>query len=438
MRKKLSLLLLLSFMTTGMGTALAATNPFDDVPKGDWSYEAVSELYAAGIVKGETEHEFQGDKTITRYEMSVMVARLMANEKKANAAQKKMIDKLSTEYKSDLASIGVRLDDVQKQVDRITFHPLVRLRYDTREEGGYKYGASEASTHLDDESVSYDFNRYIMFQLGVDAQIGDGWASHMKLRSASSFFQGNFATTLTAPTIPIAYMDGPIGKGKLTVGKYENTPGYGLMYSANTSGLKYDVGVGKFDSTVFYGKTVYKGDTMMMGAELKYAPTTKTNTSLLVVKGERDGYGKNDTIYSIYNGGQSWWQDDPACRTSYELGADTKLNNAIKLSGAIARSNADYDNAAHMIRLDYKEAKAAEPNTFGLFAKYAKVERLSVIKPGGSMYTNEAGWLLGADYTIAENAVLSWTYFDGHHLENSASPGNTHIKRNRIELNFGF
>ena len=46
--------------------ALAATNPFMDVPQGHWSYDAVGLLASRGIVSGYPDGAFKGAQPATR------------------------------------------------------------------------------------------------------------------------------------------------------------------------------------------------------------------------------------------------------------------------------------------------------------------------------------------------------------------------------------
>ena len=60
----------------------AAANPFSDMPAGHWAYDAVTQLAADGIVKGYGDSTYLGNRNITRYEMAMMVARVYAKNAK--------------------------------------------------------------------------------------------------------------------------------------------------------------------------------------------------------------------------------------------------------------------------------------------------------------------------------------------------------------------
>ena len=59
------------------GTSFAASNPFTDVPRGHWAYDAVEQLRQDGVIEGYGDGTYRGERTITRYEMAQMIARAM-------------------------------------------------------------------------------------------------------------------------------------------------------------------------------------------------------------------------------------------------------------------------------------------------------------------------------------------------------------------------
>ena len=82
----------LVLMSTGV--AGAASNPFSDVPRDSWAYDAVATLAADGVIDGFPDGTYQGNKTMTRYEMAQIVARAMAKED-LQKADKAIVDKLA-------------------------------------------------------------------------------------------------------------------------------------------------------------------------------------------------------------------------------------------------------------------------------------------------------------------------------------------------------
>lgn len=60
---------------------------------------------------------------MTRYELAQVIARLMAREDQLNAEQKATLDKLAGEYADELANLGVRVSNLEKESRQ---HFLVR------------------------------------------------------------------------------------------------------------------------------------------------------------------------------------------------------------------------------------------------------------------------------------------------------------------------
>lgn len=58
--------------------APAFGQPFADTPANHWAYEAFTQLAAKGLIQGYPDGTFKGDRTMTRYEMAMVVARLLA------------------------------------------------------------------------------------------------------------------------------------------------------------------------------------------------------------------------------------------------------------------------------------------------------------------------------------------------------------------------
>lgn len=113
---KMNKKLLASLVVAGiLSTGTAFANPFDDVPKDHWSYDAVKTLADRGIIDGYGDGTFRGDKLITRYEMAQIVGRAISRGGAAGSADKATIDKLSLEYADELNALGIRVDKVEKE-----------------------------------------------------------------------------------------------------------------------------------------------------------------------------------------------------------------------------------------------------------------------------------------------------------------------------------
>jgi hypothetical protein len=104
-----------SLVTMGQG---ALATPFSDVPANHWAYQAIQSLAADGLVEGYPDGKFKGDRPLSRYEMAVLVARVIAKVQANGAgyASKADLDKLQKlidALKDELDSLGVRVTNVE-------------------------------------------------------------------------------------------------------------------------------------------------------------------------------------------------------------------------------------------------------------------------------------------------------------------------------------
>ncbi|MGE1062157.1 hypothetical protein NXG27_05920 [Megasphaera paucivorans] len=91
--------------------AFATGQTFNDVPSGNWTYGAVSQLQKDGIV----DNSIQSEKLMNRYEFAVLVVRCLDKYDQANVADQKIIDSLSAEFASELNHMGVREAKIQPE-----------------------------------------------------------------------------------------------------------------------------------------------------------------------------------------------------------------------------------------------------------------------------------------------------------------------------------
>ena len=68
--------------TTAMIIASAAAvsaAPFNDIPSSHWAYEAVTSMAEKGIIEGFPDNSFKGNQNLSRYQLAMMTARMLAN-----------------------------------------------------------------------------------------------------------------------------------------------------------------------------------------------------------------------------------------------------------------------------------------------------------------------------------------------------------------------
>jgi len=123
--------------------AASAAPMFPDVPD-MWAKDAVAALAAKGILEGYPDGTFKGDRAATRYEVAMIVARLLAKMEQEHAtfATKADLDELRrlvNQLKEELDALGVRVQNLEDNVakldkrvtelERITFYGSIDARF---------------------------------------------------------------------------------------------------------------------------------------------------------------------------------------------------------------------------------------------------------------------------------------------------------------------
>lgn len=135
--------------------ALAATNPFMDVPMNHWAYDAIGQLAAHGILSGYPDGTYKGKQPTTRYEMASALARALAvvDMTKASRQDVEMLQKLVVEFHDELEALGVTVADLEGKVN------LLDKRLGGWKISGYLWADIE-NAKVNDTANGYAENRY--------------------------------------------------------------------------------------------------------------------------------------------------------------------------------------------------------------------------------------------------------------------------------------
>ncbi len=146
--------------------AIAATNPFMDVPASHWAYDAVAQLASRGVISGYPDGSYKGAQPATRYEMASVVARALAkvDMEKASKQDLELLKKLVLEFKDELDALGVKVDKIDERLKVIEkdlggWSLAGQLRFDAR-------FAQDSDKEWYDDDVTYpgdnefDLNQY--------------------------------------------------------------------------------------------------------------------------------------------------------------------------------------------------------------------------------------------------------------------------------------
>jgi len=145
--RHLALAIAAVFMLALVGPAFA--QPFADVPADHWAFDAIAELAAKGILEGFPDGTFKGDRAMTRYEMAMALARILARIEaikippppkipppEVRRADIDRLQRLINEFRAELSALGVRITAVEEQLAAVK----ARLAQDsTRITGNWNY-----------------------------------------------------------------------------------------------------------------------------------------------------------------------------------------------------------------------------------------------------------------------------------------------------------
>ncbi len=144
----------------------AFAQPFADVPTDHWAFDAIAELAAKGIIEGFPDGTFKGDRGVTRYEVAMIVARILARIEaikipapaapapapQVTRADVQTIQRLVNEFRAELAALGVRVTAVEEELtalkgalDKTKVTGSTRLRYS---QGGTGTSSANLRTRL--------------------------------------------------------------------------------------------------------------------------------------------------------------------------------------------------------------------------------------------------------------------------------------------------
>lgn len=141
--KRIAWLLAVVMMIVMIAPSFAAPL-FGDVPEQHWGRDAVADLAAKGILEGYPDGTFKGDRAATRWEMAVVVQRLLAKMEQEHAtfatkADLEALRSLVNSLRDELDALGARVKNLEENVaqldtrvtelERITFFGDVTTRF---------------------------------------------------------------------------------------------------------------------------------------------------------------------------------------------------------------------------------------------------------------------------------------------------------------------
>ena len=445
------------------GTSFAASNPFTDVPRGHWAYDAVEQLRQDGVIEGYGDGTYRGERTITRYEMAQMIARAMdqfdqqvkglSGQKPVVqnvGADKAMLDRLAAEFADELNSLGVRVSNLEKYADKITWHGKIEYTYH-----------SKRVEDLSKTKNKVNSNGYV-FRLEPVAEVNDHWTARARIDVNGDFKDDSMNDAAGKRVWAQADYD----KFQLKAGKFEfYTNETGLVWDTELSGgqltfgskVKFSAMGGRLSKGTVVGlnnnivNTGYKthrhwsnpwfdNEYRDANGDIQYVTGNNANdysnvwgVNVQVDPGDKGLYGgvgyyqvKDDDFKNSY-----YFDKDLVVRPGYtdsltkvedeakiwSANLGYKFGNKAKLWGSYANNTeADIEDYSWQAELDYGNyAAASEKGQWSLWAGYRRFGANTTLAGTAEddIYLGSKGWFVGGAWAPFKNIGVVLKYGNG-------------------------
>lgn len=421
MKKSLVATLTGALVVGATATTFAAANPFSDVPAGHWAYNSVTKLTQDGIIEGYGDGTFRGNRQITRYEMAQMVARALAKTPTTtiSTANRAELDKLSAEFRDELDNLGVRIDELERNADKVKWAGKIE----------YTYGKLKNKTAHTESTGNGG-----VFRLEPVAEVNDHWTANAR------FDAGFDAKNDTTNDVKLKrwFAKGDYDKFSVTFGRFGYCPNEGnIVVDTVVSGAQMSFG-SKWKFTATGGRVSGAGDGneasyLMTGGkynDVNYTDGAFRNDPMDLV-GINVQYDQGET--GLFGGGSWYYAKNSDFRNTFYSndGTTDKANiwaanlgyrvaENLTVSGAYAKnSKADREDYGWdaLIRLgNYRDY--SDQGDWAVWAGYSRFGYNVAIASDQTddVQTGTKGWHVGAAYAPFKNTGLLVRYADGKYI----------------------
>ena len=438
----------------------ANVNSFSDVPQGHWAYEALDYLAQHGVIEGYKDGTFQGNRTMTRYEMASIVANAMKADK-GDIGDKAVLKELENEFHQDIENMQKQIDanksDIEKlkeETERVKIHGFGRVSWDNDNIKGYADQNDNNRFYLD---LKGSFKVNDNWNFNFESETNQRYARYVTSNGDVKYHEGHDDSD---GVIQRVWAEGNIDKLHVDVGRrwrglgFQNvllgneTDGIVLDYPLDNNGLK---------ALAFYQKPTDAGyDFAMYGLGIQGPVSKNLQINLAYAMLDID---KNESPgYDPYNG------NAPLVNTfgSHGLVLSAMWNplRNITLIGDYVRTNAETqhvteyvgdrvnnfdidENTSKSIRLNYRWTNLNDPGSFQLYTRWFDYgrhgnimgdEEWGLLKPGSN------GWVFGFKYVPAKNIEWETMYEIADMYDGTYGKQNEQYKRHllRTQVDFHF
>lgn len=456
--KKKTALLALAFAALS-ATAFAAdgADSFSDVPKDHWSYEALDYLAKNGVIEGYTDGTFQGNRTMSRYEMAAITARAM-QASNLDIGARSVLEKLEKEYGSELATLRAQVEqnteDIKKNreaIERFKVHGFVRTQYDY-------------DKNTDADTLDRSANRFYM-DLRLDMKVNDIWTvkaqsetnrhynnGHLRGENAMnenaqqtwSGHDGNFQRIWVE-----AQQDGRW----LNLGRAWRGLGFqNVLFGNESDGFQFGIpikGTNLTASGFWMASTGAGNKESLYGVGLWGAVGHNFDINVAYA---RSSLGKNESYTS---GLIDHYEADPVThrvfpvyrdndRTNmrsygYVVSAATNVAKNVRVIGDYVQTDADEQNKSVALRLNYKGTKLDDVGSFGVYARYVRYGAngwLAGDDEWGSTWNGTKGWIVGFKYVPWKNVEWETLFSRQKRDYGTSAEYNRTLLRTQVDYHF--
>lgn len=456
--KKKTALLALAFAALS-ATAFAAdgADSFSDVPKDHWSYEALDYLAKNGVIEGYADGTFQGNRTMSRYEMAAITARAM-QASNLDIGARSVLEKLEKEYGSELATLRAQVEqnteDIKKNreaIERFKVHGFVRTQYDY-------------DKNTDADTLDRSANRFYM-DLRLDMKVNDIWTvkaqsetnrhynnGHLRGENAMnenaqqtwSGHDGNFQRIWVE-----AQQDGRW----LNLGRAWRGLGFqNVLFGNESDGFQFGIpikGTNLTASGFWMASTGAGNKESLYGVGLWGAVGHNFDINVAYA---RSSLGKNESYTS---GLIDHYEADPVThrvfpvyrdndRTNmrsygYVVSAATNVAKNVRVIGDYVQTDADEQNKSVALRLNYKGTKLDDVGSFGVYARYVRYGAngwLAGDDEWGSTWNGTKGWIVGFKYVPWKNVEWETLFSRQKRDYGTSAEYNRSLLRTQLDYHF--
>jgi len=418
-------------------------NPFKQIKSNDSSYRIVKDFYQSGVLQDEKKAIFDKNREISRYEMAGIVSKLLKEKENVSDKQKKEIEKLTEDYRTELERLGLVAQDLKRNMGEKDSH--------------FRYGGCISLRYLHQKNIAADGSRIytrltnkqgnqygdpgdrkwyyslliVTYQVDDWTLVGEHEYSHRQSYSVAGDDHAEFTQM---------FLNGPIGKfAKLKSGRFTiHSPApfawnneAGIVIDDKMFGNEISFGK-KTKYRIAYGNLVKTSYAMDGGANNPHYlqasvefPITK-NDRFAIVRHQLSG---NDSLSSTITVDNEYLGIN-------EFVYGKKFDKNLSMLVNYADSDAETLDKSKGVSLFYKGAKSGATNSFGLWTRYGNLQRNSILTGnvfGKTSGKPSRGWDFGLKYQIGPKIGLETEYAIMQSTEDAQ-----HDKYFRSYLTFSF